>query len=86
MLILRDPGSILGWGTSPGQRNGNPLQYSRLENPKDRGRLYSARGRKEPDKTERLSITHTHTHAHAHARAHTHTHTHKHTHPHTHEN
>ena len=27
----------LGQGRSPGERNGNPLQYSRLENPLDRG-------------------------------------------------
>ena len=26
------PGSIPGWGRSPGQGNGNPLQYSCLEN------------------------------------------------------
>ena len=32
-----DPGSIPGSGRSPGGGNGNPLQYSRLENPKDRG-------------------------------------------------
>ena len=28
-----DPGSIPGLGRSPGERNGNPLQYSCLENP-----------------------------------------------------
>ena len=32
-----DPGSIPGLGRSPGERNGNPLQYSCLENPMDRG-------------------------------------------------
>ena len=32
-----DPGSIHGLGRSPGEGNGNPLQYSCLENPKDRG-------------------------------------------------
>ena len=32
-----DPGSILGLGRSSGEENGNPLQYSRLENPMDRG-------------------------------------------------
>ena len=31
----RDPGSIPGSGRSPGEENGNPLQYSRLENPMD---------------------------------------------------
>ena len=30
-----DPGSIPGLGRSPGEGNGNPLQYSCLENPKD---------------------------------------------------
>ena len=32
-----DPGSIPGWGRSPGEGNGNPFQYSCLENPKDGG-------------------------------------------------
>ena len=32
-----DPGSISGLGRSPGEGNGNPLQYSRLENPMDGG-------------------------------------------------
>ena len=30
-----DPGSIPGLGRSPGEGNGNPFQYSCLENPKD---------------------------------------------------
>ena len=30
-------GSILGLGRSPGEGNGNPLQYSFLGNPMDRG-------------------------------------------------
>ena len=33
----RDLGSIPGSGRSPGEGNGNPLQYSCLENPMDRG-------------------------------------------------
>ena len=32
-----DPGSIPGLGRSPGEGNGNPLQYSCLENPTDGG-------------------------------------------------
>ena len=32
-----DPGSIPGSGISPGEGNGNPLQYSCLENPMDGG-------------------------------------------------
>ena len=35
----RDAGSIPGLGRSPGGGNGNPLQYSCLENPMDRGAL-----------------------------------------------
>ena len=31
----RDPGLIPGWGRAPGEGNGNPLQYSCLENPMD---------------------------------------------------
>ena len=34
-----DPGSTPGLGRSPGEGNGNPLQYSCLENPIDRGAL-----------------------------------------------
>ena len=34
---VRDVGSIPGSGRSPGVRNDNPLQYSCLENPRDRG-------------------------------------------------
>ena len=34
---LRDAGSIPGSGRSPGGGHGNPLQYSCLENPMDRG-------------------------------------------------
>ena len=32
-----DVDSIPGWGRSLGEGNGNPLQYSCLENPMDRG-------------------------------------------------
>ena len=32
-----DVGSIPGLGRSPGEENGNPLQYSCLGNPMDRG-------------------------------------------------
>ena len=37
----RDPGSISGPGRSPGAGHGNPLQYSCLEIPKDRGARWS---------------------------------------------
>ena len=36
-----DPGSIPGLGRSPGEGNGDPLQYSCLENPMDYSRLQS---------------------------------------------
>ena len=32
-----DLGSIPGWGRSPGEGNGNPLQHSYLENSMDGG-------------------------------------------------
>ena len=57
-----DLGSIPGSGRSPGEGNGNPLQYSYLEHPMDGGAWldYSPWGHKESDMTERLhSLTHT---------------------------
>ena len=36
-----DLGSVPGLGRSPGEGNGNPLQYSCLENPMDRGALWA---------------------------------------------
>ena len=53
---VRDLGSIPGWGRSPGEGNGNPLQYSCLENSMDRG--YSSWGCKESDMTEWLTLSH----------------------------
>ena len=38
----RDPGLIPGWGKSPGERNGNPLQDSCLENPMHKGVWWAA--------------------------------------------
>ena len=37
-----DPGSIPGSGRSPGEDNGNPVQFSCLENPMDRGAWWAA--------------------------------------------
>ena len=37
-----DAGSKSGSGRSPGKGNGNPLQYSCLGNPMDRGALWAA--------------------------------------------
>ena len=36
----RDSGMIPGSGRSPGKGNGNPLQYSCLEDSMDRGRIH----------------------------------------------
>ena len=36
-----DPGSSPWLGRSPGEENGNPLQYSCLENPMDRGACWA---------------------------------------------
>ena len=49
-----DLGSLPALGRSPGEGNGNPLQYSCLENPHGQWSLvnYSLWGRKESDTTE----------------------------------
>ena len=50
---LRDIGSIPGWGRSTGGGHGNPLQYTFLENPMDRGAWQATvHGVKESDITE----------------------------------
>ena len=56
-------GSIPGLGRSPGEENGNPLQYSCLENPKDRG-AWQATVHGVTKTQTRLSDSHTHTHTH----------------------
>ena len=59
----RDAALIPGSGRSPGVRNGNPLQYSFLENSMDRGAWWAIQfmGCKESDMTEHMN-THTHRH------------------------
>ena len=47
----KDVGSILGLGRSPGGRHGNPLQYSCIKNPMDRG-TWQDTVHKEPDTTK----------------------------------
>ena len=67
--VVKNPSANIGdriliprSGRSTGRGNGNPLQYSCLENPMDRGawRANSLWGRQESDMTERL-LTHTYT-------------------------
>ena len=55
-----DLGSIPGSGRSPGERNGNPLQYFCLENSMDRGAWWAAVHRVAKSRT-RSDLAHTHT-------------------------
>ena len=58
----RDLGLIPGSGRFPGEGNGNPLQYSCLENSMDRGAWWAiVPGIVESDATEQLLHTQTHT-------------------------
>ena len=50
-----DAGSIPGSGRSPGEGNGNPLQYSCLENATDRGAWVHG-GLKESDTTNTFTF------------------------------
>ena len=52
-----DLGSIPGWGRSLGEGNGNPLQYSCLENSTDRGAWWATvHAVAELDTTERVTL------------------------------
>ena len=51
-----DPGYLLWSRISPGEGNGNPLQYSCLENSMAIGAWWVPRSHKESDMTERLTL------------------------------
>ena len=58
----RDMGSIPGSGRSPGEGNGNPLQYSSLGNPMNRGAQWATVHGVAKSQTQLINQTHTHTH------------------------
>ena len=56
---IKDSGLIPGSGRGPGGGNGNPLQYSCLENPMDRGAWWATvHGVPKSGTTERFSTQH----------------------------
>ena len=64
---VRDAGSTPGSGRTPGGGYGNPLQYSFLENPMDRGAWRATIYRiTVKHNCSNLAHTHTHTHTHTH--------------------
>ena len=65
----RDMGSIPGSGRSPGEGHGNPLQYSCLENPMDRG-AWGAIVHRVPKSRTQLKQLSMHTHMYTHLCAH----------------
>ena len=58
---IRGPGSIAGLGRSPGKGNDNPLQYSCLENPTDRGAWQATVHQVAKSQTRLSDLAHTHT-------------------------
>ena len=59
-----DLGPIPGSGRSPGGENGNPLQYSCLENPMDRRVWWATVDGVAKNQTRQRVRAHTHTHTH----------------------
>ena len=55
-------GLTFGSGRSPGEANGNPLQYSCLENPMDRGARQATVHEIAKTQIQLSDKTHTHTH------------------------
>ena len=55
-----DPGSIPGVGRSPGEENGNPLQYSCLGNPTERGAWWATVPEVTKSQTQLNDFTFTH--------------------------
>ena len=64
--LVRDVGSIPGFRRFPGGRHGNPLQYSCLENPMDRGAWKAAvhRATQSQTRLKQLSMKHARTAVH----------------------
>ena len=65
---------VPGWQRFPGVGNGNPLQYSCLENSIDRRAWWSIVHEVAKSQTDRHTDTDTQTHRHTHTHTHTHTH------------
>ena len=57
---IRDAGSIPGLGRSPGEENGNPLQYSCQVNPMDRGAWRATVHRAAKSWTQLNDLAHVH--------------------------
>ena len=67
---VRDVGSVTGLGRSP-EGNGNPLQYSCLENSMDRGAWRTIVPRVTMSQTQLSACAHVHTLTHTHTHTHT---------------
>ena len=59
-------GSHPGSGRSPGRGNCNPLQYSCLDNPTDRGAWQAYKSVRSKSQTQLSTRAHAHTHTHTH--------------------
>ena len=59
---------IPGSERSPGEGNGNPRQYSCLENPTDRGAWQATVHEVSKSRVQLTTNTHTHTHTHTHTK------------------